>query len=141
MKKIAIVYWSSTGHVEVLADSIYKGAKEAGAEVEIKLVGDAKVQDVLNADAVAFGSPSMDNNKIEQQQMEPFISEFKTYNVENKTTVLFGSFGWDDGKFMRDWMARMKDYGFNVIGEITVKEAPSEAEVNKAKELGRMLAK
>ena len=141
MKKISVIYWSNGGNVEVLANNIANGAKDAGAEVTIKHVAEAKIEDVLDADAVAFGSPSMDNNKIEQQEMEPFIKEFKLLPSSGKPIVLFGSFGWDEGKFMDDWKERMVDYGFNLIGEITVKEAPSEAEIEKAKELGKLLAK
>jgi len=141
MKKVTIIYWSNAGNVEVLADKIYNGAKDAGAEVNIKLVKDAKISDVTDADAVAFGSPSMDNNRIEQQEMEPFINQFKLLQNNNKPLVLFGSFGWDNGEFMRGWEKRMKDYGFNLIGEITVKESPSDPEIQKAVELGKLLAK
>jgi len=72
--------------------------------------------------------------------MEPFINQFKLIPNNNKPLVLFGSFGWDDGAFMRDWKERMKDYGFNLIGEITVKESPSNVEIEKATDLGRLLA-
>lgn len=140
MKKVAIIYWSNAGNVEVLADRIYNGSKEAGAEVNIKLVKDAKVEDVMGADAVAFGSPSMDNNRIEQTEMEPFIKQFQLLPINNKPLVLFGSFGWDNGEFMSEWKKRMKECGFNLIGEITVKESPSNDEMEKAIELGRLLA-
>ncbi len=75
MKKVSIIYWSSGGNVEVLANNIAEGAKESGGEVKIKYVKDAEVEDVLKADAVAFGSPSMDNNKVEQDEMAPFLKK------------------------------------------------------------------
>lgn len=140
MKKVAIIYWSNGGNVEVLADHISKGAKEAGADVNIKIVSEAKVEDVTSADAVAFGSPSMDNNRIEQLEMEPFINQFKLLPNNGKKLVLFGSYGWDDGQFIKDWTVRMKEYGFDVIGNLAVKESPSNDELTKAKELGKMLA-
>lgn len=140
MKKVTIVYWSNGGNVEVLANHISKGAKEAGAEITIKLVQDAKVEDVTSADAVAFGSPSMDNNKIEQTEMQPFINEFKL--LPNKQPlVLFGSYGWDEGKFIDNWEETMKEYGFDVVGTLKVKEAPTEEQLKKAEELGALLAK
>ena len=100
MKKVSIIYWSNGGNVEVLANSISEGAKAQGAEVNVKYVCDAKIEDVTDADAVAFGSPSMDNNRIEQLEMEPFINQFKLLPNKQKKIVLFGSYGWDDGKFM-----------------------------------------
>ena len=141
MKKVSIIYWSEYGNVEVLATSIAKGAKDAGAEVVLKRVQEATVEDVTSADAVAFGSPSMDNNKVEQTEMEPFLKEFKLLPSNNKPTVLFGSFGWDDGAFMVNFKNIMADYNFNVIGDVTVKETPNEAELKKAEELGALLAK
>lgn len=141
MKKISIIYWSNGGNVEVLANSIAEGAKCTNADVNIKYVYDATVEDVTEADAVAFGSPSMDNNRIEQHEMEPFINQFKLLPNKQKKIVLFGSYGWDDGKFMVDWVQRMNDYDFNVVGHIAVKESPSEEELLKAKELGEKLTK
>jgi flavodoxin short chain len=141
MSKVAVIYWSNGGNVEVLADSISKGAKSAGADVVIKQVQDAAVKDVQDADAVAFGSPSMDNNRIEQQEMAPFINEFKLLPPNNKKTVLFGSYGWDKGAFLKDFKKLVTDYGFNVIGELAVNESPGDEELKRAEELGKLLVK
>ena len=141
MKKISIIYWSEYGNVELLATKIAEGAKAAGAEVVLKRVQEATIEDVTSADAVAFGSPSMDNNQVEQTEMEPFLKEFKLLPNNNKNVVLFGSFGWDDGAFMVNFKNIMADYNFNVIGDVTVKETPSEVELKKAEELGALLAK
>lgn len=140
MKKVSIIYWSNGGNVEVLADNIAKGATEAGALVTIKHVAEATVEDVTSADAVAFGSPSMDNNRIEQQEMEPFINQFKLLPNNGKKLLLFGSYGWDEGKFIEDWEMKMKDYGFNVIAKLAVKEAPNSKEIEEAKDWGKKLA-
>lgn len=141
MRKISVIYWSNGGNVEVLANTIGESISNNGAEVLIKHVTDAKVEDVMNVDAVAFGSPSMDNNRIEQYEMEPFIKQFKLLPVENKKIVLFGSYGWDNGQFMNEWVNTMKDYGFNVIGSLAVKESPTKDDLEKAKELGKLLTK
>jgi flavodoxin short chain len=141
IKKLTIIYWSNGGNVEVLANHVAKGAKESGAEVLIKLVSEATVEDVTTADAVAFGSPSMDNNRIEQHEMQPYIDKFKLIPVENKITGLFGSYGWDDGEFMNKWESLMKDYQFNVIQSLTVNEAPTNEQLVLAEEMGRNLVK
>lgn len=139
MKKVSIIYWSNLGNVSILADSIAKGATEAGAEVVIKHVSDATKEDVLNADAVAFGSPSLDGNKIEQKELSPFIKDVRDFNVGNIPMVLFGSYGWDEGKFMEDWKIQMEADKFQVIGTLAVKESPSDGELAKAEELGAKL--
>ena len=33
--KIAVVYWSSTGNTETMAQAVQEGAKHAGAEAEL----------------------------------------------------------------------------------------------------------
>ncbi|MBU3091494.1 flavodoxin [Clostridium sp. CM028] len=141
MKKLTIIYLSNGGNVEVLANHIAKGAKDAGAEVLVKLASEATVEDVTRADAVAFGSPSMDNNRIDQLEMQPFIDKFKLIPINNKVTALFGSYGWDNGEFMNKWVSLMKEYEFNVIQSLTVNEAPTNEQLVKAEEMGRMLAK
>ncbi|WP_435788381.1 flavodoxin domain-containing protein [Clostridium sp.] len=141
MKKLTIIYWSNGGNVEVLANHVAKGAKESGAEVLVKLVSEATVEDVTTADVVAFGSPSMDNNRIEQHEMQPYIDKFKLIPIENKVTGLFGSYGWDDGEFMNKWISLMKDYQFNVIQSLTVNEAPTNEQLVLAEEMGRNLVK
>ena len=141
MKNLTIIYSSSGGNVEVLANHIAKGAKQAGAEVLVKLVSEATVENVTSADAVAFGSPSMDNNRIEQKEMQPFIDKFKLIPVEHKVTALFGSYGWDNGEFMNKWVSLMKDYEFNVIQSLTVNEAPTSQQLVEAEEMGRNLVK
>lgn len=141
MKKVSVIYWSNGGNVEILANTIAQSAENQGAIVTIKHVQDAEVSDVTEADAVAFGSPSMDNNRIEQHEMEPFIKQFELLPNENKKLVLFGSYGWDDGQFMKDWIVRMNDYKFDVIANLAVKESPSDEELEIAKNLGEELTK
>ncbi len=140
MKKIGVIYWSNMGNVEVLASHIAIGAKNAGAEVDVKLVSEIKPNEITKYDAIALGSPSMDDNRIEQQEMEPFIKEIRLIAPNNMPVVLFGSYGWDNGKFMVDWVKRMKDEKFDVKGSIAVKEAPSAEQITKAEELGKLLA-
>lgn len=55
--------------MEILSDNILKGSEETGAKVDIKQIQYAKPEDVLKADAVVFGSPSMDNNQVDQTEM------------------------------------------------------------------------
>ena len=42
MSKIAVVYWSGTGHTEAMADAVADGAKGSGAEVSVFTAHDFK---------------------------------------------------------------------------------------------------
>ena len=62
--RIAVVYHSVTGTVEMIAQTLAEAAGEAGAEVRLRPVGDdrivgppARVEDVLWADGVLLGTP------------------------------------------------------------------------------------
>lgn len=141
MKKVSIIYWSNGGNVEIIANAICEGASIGDVEVETKHVADASVEDVLGADAVAFGSPAMINDDIEEVDMKPFINNLKELNIKNKPLVLFGSCGWRDTKFIDQWEKNMGDYGFNVLGKLAVRDSVEKDDIEEAKELGRILAK
>ena len=75
MSKIMVVYWSGTGNTEKMAEAIAKGAEGKGAAVECKNVANVAVADLAGYDVVAFGSPSMGVEVIEEGEMEPFFAE------------------------------------------------------------------
>ena len=102
-------------------------------------MADASTEDVLEADAVAFGSPAMINDDIEEIDMKPFINSLKELEIRNKPLVLFGSCGWRDTKFIDKWENNMEDYGFNVLGKLAVKDSIEKDDLRKAKELGKLL--
>ena len=143
MKKVSIIYWSCGGNIEALANVMADGAREQGAEVNIKHVADATIEDVLEADAIAFGSPAVDATKIEQEEMQPFLDQLKEFDEENrnKNCILFATYGWIENTFMKIWKDEMITYGFNVIGDLAVKDSPTKEQANLIKNLGRELAK
>lgn len=141
MKKVSIIYWSCGGSIEILANMIADSAEESGAKVILKHVTDATINDILEADSVAFGSPAMDEDNIEQREMQPFLNSLKDLPINNKKCVLFGSHGWTDDKFMNLWVNTMKSYGFNCIDELIVKESPTKENLENAQVLGKKLAK
>ncbi|EHJ01534.1 flavodoxin/nitric oxide synthase [Clostridium sp. DL-VIII] len=143
MKKVSIIYWSCGGNIEALANVMAEGAREEGAEVNVIHVGDATVEDVLNSDSVAFGSPAVDATKIEQEEMKPFLEQLINFNEQNKNKncILFATYGWIEDTFMKIWKDEMTSYGFNVIGDLAVKDSPTKVQSDIIKELGRKLAK
>jgi flavodoxin short chain len=143
MKKVSIIYWSCGGNIEALANIMADGAREHGAEVNIKHVTDATLEDVLDADSIAFGSPAVDATKIEQEEMQPFLQQFKEYGEKNKNKncILFATYGWIEDTFMKIWKDEITSYGFNVIGDLAIKDSPTKKQFNFIKELGKELVK
>ena len=72
--------------------------------------------------------------------MHPFIENLSELKFKNKECILFATYGWIENTFMDIWKKEMKSYGFNIIGDLAVKESPTKAQIEHAKELGKMLA-
>jgi len=78
MAKVLVLYYSSYGHIETMADAVARGARDAGATVDIKRVPElvpeaiardahfkidqkapvAKVEELANYDAIIVGAPT-----------------------------------------------------------------------------------
>jgi NAD(P)H dehydrogenase (quinone) len=99
MSKIAVVYYSATGHVHEMAEAVVKGAKDAGAEVRLRrvvelapeevirrqdawrehyertvpLVAEVALDDLEWADGLAFGTPTRFG--LPAAQLKEFIDQ------------------------------------------------------------------
>ena len=141
MSKIAVVYWSGTGNTEAMANEVAEGAKSAGAEAEV-FTPDTFSADKMDAyDAVAFGCPAMGAEELEDTEFEPMFKDCEA-KLSGKKIALFGSYGWGDGQWMRDWVDRMTAAGATVVnGEgVICQEAPDDAALDACKDLGKQLA-
>lgn len=137
MSKVSIIYWTGSGNTEQMANFIAEGAKEAGANVDVAHVSSVKADDVQDADILVLGSPSMGVEVIEESEMEPFVASLEG-KVNGKKVALFGSYGWGDGQWLRDWVERMNGYGASVIGEgLIVQGTPAGDE---CREFGKEIA-
>ena len=144
MSKIAIVYWSGTGNTQTMAECIAEGAKDGGAEVEVVEVGspDAFTADQLGAyDAVAFGCSSQGSEQLEESNFEPMFAALEG-SLAGKKIALFGSYGWGDGQWMRDWKERCEAAKATLFSDgLTINEAPSDDGKDECREMGKDLAR
>lgn len=139
--KVNIIYWTGTGNTEEMANLIAKGAMENGAEVTLKNVSEASIDDIKNCDVVALGSPAMGAEVIEEGEMEPFVESIES-EVSGKDMILFGSYGWGTGEWMTSWEERMSDKGANLLEtEVIANEFPEGEVANKLIEIGKNIVK
>lgn len=92
-------------------------------------------------DVFALGCSAMGAEELEESEMEPFVAELEG-KVSGKKILLFGSYGWGDGEWMRSWCDRMKAAGAELVEEegVIANEAPGSAELNACKAAGAKLA-
>ena len=141
MSKVAVVYWSGTGNTEMMAQKVAEGAKEAGAEVSVLTSADFSADDVDAYDAIAFGCPAMGAEELEDTEFEPMFSACES-KLSGKKIALFGSYGWGDGQWMRDWVDRMTAAGATVAGGegVICQDAPDDDAKADCEALGKSLA-
>lgn len=102
MSKIAVVYWTGTGNTQIMADAVAEGARENGAEVDVHTSATFTADMMDSYDAVAFGCPSMGAEVLEECEFDPMFTSCEP-KLNGKKIALFGSYGWGDGEWMRNW--------------------------------------
>ncbi len=119
MAKVLILYYSSYGHIETMAEAVADGARSAGAAVDIKRVPElvpeevaraahfkldqaapvARIDDLANYDAVVFGVPTRFGNMA--AQMKNFLDQAGPLWAKNalvgKVGAVFSSSGTQHG--------------------------------------------
>ena len=141
MKKTAVIYWSGTGNTKQMAEAVLEGMKSAGAEAALLEAAQVDASTFSGVDAVAFGCPAMGSEVLEEMEFEPMFSACKSH-LSGKKVALFGSYGWGDGQWMREWTERVTGEGATVVnGEgLICQETPDDAMIEECKNLGKALA-
>lgn len=140
MSKIAVVYWSGTGNTQAMAEAVAAGAQEAGAQVEVLEASAFGGEQVKAFDAIAFGCPSMGAEQLEESEFEPMFQSCEP-ELSGKKIALFGSYGWGDGEWMRNWEQICRDDGAELACDSVIcNEAPDEEAQAACAALGKSLA-
>ena len=142
MSKIAIVYWSGTGNTEAMADAVEAGAKAAGAETSRFTASEFTFDKVAEFDAIAFGCPAMGAEVLEESEFDPMFTSLEQAGVlSGKKIVLFGSYGWGDGEWMRNWEERAKQAGAELAADFVIcNESPDDSASESCRNLGAALS-
>lgn len=140
MSKTAVVYWSGTGNTQAMAEAVASGASDAGADVTLYEVTafDSSVMD--DYDFIAFGCPSMGSEQLEESEFKPVFTACIPKLAEKKI-ALFGSYGWGDGEWMRNWEDTCREAGATLVCDSVICcEAPDEETLEACRMLGKALA-
>lgn len=141
MSKIAVIYWSQTGNTEMMANAIAEGIREAGAECDVLSVPAVSADQATEYEKLALGCPAMGAEVLEEMDFEPFFTELER-RLSGRPVALFGSYGWGDGQWMRDWYDRTAACGAALLGAegLICNEMPDDDGLAACRDLGRTLA-
>ena len=82
----------------------------------------------------------MGDEVLEETEFEPMFTEVEKV-LSGKKVALFGSYGWGDGQWMRDWEARCKEAGIELAADsVMANDAPGDEEAEQCRALGGALA-
>lgn len=138
--QIAIVYWSGTGNTEAMAQAVAEGARSRGAQVELLPCAAFDAGMVSGFDAIGFGCPAMGAEALEETEFDPMFSACLP-ELSGKRVALFGSYGWGDGEWMRQWEDSCARAGVSLVSEgLICCGYPDESALEQCKTLGVSLA-
>ena len=135
MGKVAVVYWSGTGNTQAMAEAVAQASD--GALFTAAEFGPEKLAEY---EAIAFGCPSMGTEELEDSEFLPMFETVKD-GLADKKVALFGSYGWGDGEWMRNWEEACIQDGAQLVHPYVIcNEAPDEQAQLDCQALGRALA-
>lgn len=135
--KIGVVYWSSTGNTEKLAERAKETIEAKGAEAVYSEISRLNRDDFFSSDAFMLGGSAQGVEEIPDEMLE--FTEGIQDEFSGKKVVLFGSYGWGDGEYMDSWTELLEEKGATLIHRPVVGlEDPDEdalKEIDEAVEL------
>lgn len=137
MSKTAIIYWSGTGNTEAMAQAVLEGARSVDPDTYMCTVSEISAADAAGYDTLIMGCPAMGAEELEEGEFEPFFSELEG-SLSGKKAALFGSYGWGDGEWMRNWEERVTSSGAKLICDsVTANETPDDDALEQCRQLGK----
>ena len=128
MSSIAIVYWSGTGNTQTMAECLAEGATSAGSTVSLLTASAFNASQLAQLDYIAFGCPSMGAEELEEDEFQPMWNEVKDH-LSGKKIALFGSYGWGDGEWMRNWEEECTEIGALLVAPPLICQEEPDLEV------------
>ena len=92
MTTALIVYGSTTGNTEIVAEQISNVLERKNIKVTLKNVVDAKIEELGNGyDLVLLGSSTWGDDEIEfQEDFAPFFEELDNAQLKDRQIAIFG---------------------------------------------------
>lgn len=138
--KTAVVYWSGTGNTEAMAEAVHSGMQSAGADSALIPAEEFTSDQVSDYTSIAFGCSSQGSEVLEESVFQPMWDDV-IGSLGGINVGLFGSYGWGDGEWMRNWSDEAEEAGLRMPADYVIcNETPDDDALLECEELGRSLA-
>ena len=137
MPKLVIIYGTGSHNTERIAKAIEEGARSEGIETILKNVSSADKIELIDAHAIAIGSPNY--RDLMMPTVQKFLNELATIDLSGKTGLAFGSYGWGL-EAIHAINKQLASYGIEMINDLAIKRMPGEEELEICRRVGSSLA-
>ena len=97
---ISVVYWSGTGNTQAMAEAVAEGIRSAGADSVVMEVSDADAAGSCGRGSICARLPVHGCRAAGRIRDGTFVEMLEPL-VSGRKILLFGSYGWGDGEWMR----------------------------------------
>lgn len=142
MTKAIVIYGSTTGNTELLANYIADGMRSEDLYVKIKNATDSDVLDLYEYDIILLGSSTWGDGELQDDFID-FYDELEGLFLGGKKAAAFGpgDSSYDSFCGAVDLLEeRLKDCGAEIIAPCLKVDGDVEAAQNKARGWGKQLA-
>ena len=134
MNKVCVVYWSGTGHTEAMARAVAESSQG-----KLFTAAEFGPDQAKEYDAIAMGCPAMGAEVLEEEEFQPMFDAVKPV-LAGKKVALFGSYGWGDGEWMRNWEEECLGAGATLACDSVIcQDDPDEDALAACRALGEAL--
>jgi len=137
MPKLVIIYGTGSHNTERIAKAIEEGAKAEGIETILKNVSFAEKNQLIDADAIAIGSPNYRDAMM--PSVQKFLNELADVDLAGKIGLAFGSYGWGL-EAIQAINKQLASYGVEMIKDLCIKRMPGDEELEICRRVGSLLA-
>jgi flavorubredoxin len=137
MPKLVIIYGTGSHNTERMAQAIEEGARAEGVETILRNVSSADKIELIDAHAIAIGSPNYRDKMM--PTVQKFLDELANFDLSGKTGLAFGSYGWGLEAIQAINM-QLASYGVEMINDLAIKRMPGDEELEVCRRVGSLLA-
>lgn len=137
--KVAVVYWSTTGNTEAMAEEVALGVRDAGAEVLLAEMSEVEASTIAEYDRIILGAPAMGLEELDEFEVRPFCDALLP-SLDGKEVGVFGSCGWSRGEWLLKWAKELAAAGATFLhAPVRGVGYPDEDVLAECRELGSVM--